>query len=259
MGAARGRGGGRLLPGCGASGDRRSPIPDVSSFRACGQGLLPTGRGCGVPAWGPGCPWHLLLCRGSFCVVRASRVRGTRWPVWLGTCPRAVVVAGGLPLWRASSPRVGAPRLVRSGRSRCSGRLSCRCGAFPHPRGSRPRLYWVAARGTWRPAENRALCACRWPLLRQGRWARSAWYPFGAPRWGCPWRVPPASVLGCVRCSCLRVWTRSLTRLVSRTVPLSTRDSAGAPGLFRVDVHTSPFGSEDATPGCHVCVCACSS
>ena len=28
--------------------------------------------------------------------------------------------------------------------------------------------------------------------------------PFGAPRWGCPWRVPPASVLGCVRCGCLR-------------------------------------------------------
>ena len=34
----------------------------------------------------------------------------------------------------------------------------------------------------------------------QGHWARSASYPFGAPRWGCPWRVPPASVLGCVRC-----------------------------------------------------------
>ena len=59
----------------------------------------------------------------------------------------------------------------------------------------------MAARGRWRPAENRAHCACRWPLPRQGRWARSASYPFGAPRWGCPWRVPPASVLGCVRCS----------------------------------------------------------
>ena len=42
--------GGRLLPGCGASGDGRSPTPDLSSFRACGRGPLPTGRGCGVRA-----------------------------------------------------------------------------------------------------------------------------------------------------------------------------------------------------------------
>ena len=192
--------GGRLLPGCGASGVGRSPTPDLSSFRACGRGPLATGRGCGVRAWGPGCPWHLVPCRGSSCVVRACRVRGTRWPLWLGTCPCAVVVAGGVPLCRASLPRVGAPLLVRSGRSGCSGRLSRRRGAFPQPGGCRPRLYWVAARGTWRPAENRTHCACRWPLPRQARWALSASYPFGAPRWGCPWRVPPASVLGCVRC-----------------------------------------------------------
>ena len=146
------------------------------------------------------CPWHLVPCRGSSCVVRASRVRGTRWPLWLGTCPRPVVVAGGVPIWRASWPRVGAPLLVRSGRSRCSGRLSRRRCAFPQPGGCRPRLYWVAARGTLRPGREPGSCACRWPLPRQGRWARSASYPFGAPRWGCPWRVPPASVLGCVRC-----------------------------------------------------------
>ena len=246
--------GGRLLPGCGAPGVGRSPTPDLSSFRACGRGPLPTGRGCGVRAWGPGSPWHLPLCRGSLCVVCASRVRGTRWPLWLGTCSRAVVVAGGVPLWRALWPRVGAPRLVRSGRSRCSGGLSRRRGAFPHPGGLRPRIYWAAARGTWRPAENRALCACRWPPPKQGRWARSASYPFGAPRWGCPWRVPPASVLGCVRCGCLRVWTRSLTRPVSRTVRRSTGDSTGALGLFRVDADTAPFGSEDATPGSRACV-----
>ena len=50
------------------------------------------------------------------------------------------------------------------------------------------------------------------------------------------------------------VWTRSLTRPVSRTVRLSTGDSAGAPGLFHLDAHTSPFGSEDATPGSRACV-----
>ena len=45
---------GRLLPGCGASGVGRSPTPDHSSFRACGQGPLPTACGCGgVRAWGP--------------------------------------------------------------------------------------------------------------------------------------------------------------------------------------------------------------
>ena len=190
---------GRLLPGCGASGVRRSPTPGRLSYGACGRGPLPTGCGCGVWAWGPGCPWLLLLCRGSSCVVRAFRVCGSRWPLWLGICTRAVVVAGGVPLWRASWPRVGAPRHVRSGRSRCSGERFCRCGAFSHPGGCRPRLYWAAARGTLRPANNWAHCACRWPLPRQGRWARSASYPFGAPRWGCPRGVSPASVLGCVR------------------------------------------------------------
>ena len=140
-GGTRAPGGGRLLPWCGASGVGRSPTPDLSFFRACGRGPLPTGRGCGVRARGPGCPWHILLCRGSLCVVRASQVLGTRQPLWLGSCPRAVVVAGGVPLWRASWPRVGALHLVWSGRSRCSVRLSRRRGAFPQSGGCRPRFY----------------------------------------------------------------------------------------------------------------------
>ena len=147
------------------------------------------------------------------------------------------------PAWCA------APRPVWS-----LSRLSRRRGAFSYPRGLRPRLYWVAARGTRRPAEKGAHCARRWPPPRRGRWARSASYPFGAPRWGCPWRVPRASVLGCVRCGGWREWTRSLMRPVSRTVRRSTGDSAGAPGPFRVDAVTSPCGSEDATPGSRACV-----
>ena len=193
--------GGRLLPVCGASGVVRSPTPDCSSFGTCGQGSLPTGCGCGVRARAPGCSWHLFSCRGSSCVVRTSWVCGTRWLLWLGTCLLAVVVAGSVPLGRASWPRVGAPRLVWSAHSRCSGRLPRGRGAFPHHGGCRPRRYWMATRGTSSPATNRAHCACRWPLPRQGRWARSASYPFGAPRWGCPRQVPPASVLGCERCS----------------------------------------------------------
>ena len=176
-----------------------------SVLGACGPGPLPTGCGCGVQAWRPGRPWHLLPCRGSSCYVRASRVCCTRWPLFLGTCPCAVVVAGGVPHWRASWPRVDAPRLVRSGGSRCFVRLSRRRGALPHPGGCRPRIYWTAARGTWRPAANRAHCACRWTLPRQGRWACSAVYPLGAPRWGCPWLIPHASVLGCVCCGGLPV------------------------------------------------------
>ena len=37
----------RLLPGCGASGVRRSRTPDHSSFGACGRGPLPCCCGCG--------------------------------------------------------------------------------------------------------------------------------------------------------------------------------------------------------------------
>ena len=120
--------------------------------------------------------------------------------------------------------------------------------------GLRPRLYWAAARGRQRPAENRAHCACRRPTPSLGRWARSASYAFRAPRWACPCRVPPASVLGCVRCGGWLIRTRLLTRPVSCAVRCSTGDSAGAPGLFSVDADTCTCGSENATPGSCVCV-----
>ena len=38
--------------------------------------------------------------------MRDLRVCGTRLPLLLGTCPCALVLAGGVPLWRASWPRV---------------------------------------------------------------------------------------------------------------------------------------------------------
>ena len=108
----------------------------------------------------------------------------------LVACLSAVVVA---PRWCSAPCPVLSLLVLQSA-------FLCRRGAFPHPVGCRPQLYWAAAQGTRRPARNRALCPCPAPLPRQGRWARWASYPFTAPRWGCPWRVPPASVLGCVRC-----------------------------------------------------------
>ena len=151
-----------------------------------------------------GVAWHLFACHFVASCARCPESRHLVSVVaWhLSVCP----VCG----WRRASLTClvasrGAPCLARSGRSRWSGRLSRCRGAFPHPTGFSPRFYWAAARGTRRPAEKRAYCACRWPLPRQGRWARSASYPFGALRWGCPWRVLPASVLGWMLCGGLRV------------------------------------------------------
>ena len=226
----------------------------------CGCVCSGSGFGCAPPllagvcgVWVGCClapvrvPWFVACCARSPGLWHPATVAA--WH--LSVCPCCGRRRASLACLVA--PR-GAPRLVRSGCSRCSGRLSRRRGAFRHPGGLRPRLYWAAARGTRRPAENRAHCACRWPPPRRGRWARSASYPFGAPRCGCPWRVTPALVLGCVRCGGWRVWTRSLTRPVSRTVRRSTGDLAGAPGLFRVDAYTASCGSEDATPGSRACV-----
>ena len=227
-GRPEGARGGCVLPGCVASGVGRSPGPDHPSFGACGRGPRPTGCGCGVRGWGPGCPWHLVPCRGWSCVVRASRVCGTRWPLWLGTCPRAVVVAGGVPLWRALCPRVGAPHLVWSGASRCSGRPSPTpwavapsfTGWLPGARGGPPRTgLIVPAAG---PCRGKGAGLAPRPT-RFG--PRDGVVPGGSPR-----------LRSWAECTSVvwRLWTRSLTRPVSRTVPLLTGDSAGAPGLFCV-------------------------
>ena len=153
-----------------------------------------------MPLAGLRVAWHRLPSLGCVRVLRAVRVCVTRRPLLLRTWSCAVVVAGSMPLWRASQSCIGAPHLVWSGHFRCSGRLFRRRGAFPHPGAARPWIYWAAAGSMWRPAENRAHGACRWPLLRQGCWARSASYLFGALRWAYPWQVGLAAVLGCVRC-----------------------------------------------------------
>ena len=77
-GGMRVPGGGRLLPGCGASGVGRSPIPDHSSFRACGRGPLPTGCGCGGCGRGDPSPTpqRALLRAGSARCGVGMRVPG---------------------------------------------------------------------------------------------------------------------------------------------------------------------------------------
>ena len=196
-GTSASRGGGvRLLSACGVPYVGRSLMLDRPSF----------GRAVGTPTihwlWlrcagvRPGLPRLLLPCRGSSCVVRPSRVGGTRWLLLLGTCPCAVGVAGGVPLWGASRPRVAAPRLVWSGRPLCFSRLSCCRGAFPYPGGF---TGWLrGARGGRR--RSGLIVPAAGPCRGRGAGLAPRCTHSGAPRWGCPWRLASASVLGWVRC-----------------------------------------------------------
>ena len=74
---------------------------------------------------------HLFLCRGSLRVVRAVWVCGTRGPLLLGTCSCALVVAGGVPLWCASWPRV--VRRASSGPVTLGGPVGCPTAVVPFP------------------------------------------------------------------------------------------------------------------------------
>ena len=200
-----------------------------------------------------GVAWHRLPCHGCAGVARVVPVCGTRRLFLLGTWSCAVVVAGGVPLWRASWSRVVCR--ASSGQVALGALVGFPNAVVPLPT---PGAFSPSSTGRLRGAlggrRRTGLNAHRWPPPRRGRWARSASYPFGALRRGCPWRVHPASVLGCVRCGSWCLWTPSLTRPVSRTVRRSTGDSVGAPGLFPVDADSSPCGSEDAPPGSRACV-----
>ena len=82
----------------------RPPIPAA----LCVVGVCARARVSAAPrhSWlgfvvcGLAVAWHLFMCRGSL------RVCGTQRPSLLGTCLCALVVAGGVPLWRASWPRL---------------------------------------------------------------------------------------------------------------------------------------------------------
>ena len=275
VGAAQGRTEGGALclcEGCPGWGTLPPPTTRLLGVRPGPATQWPRGRCVGVGARSPyfgrllaGASLHsgiffrcnLLPCRGLLLVARAVRVSGTRWRLLFCTCPCALAVAGGVPLWRASWPRVGAPRLVRSSRSPCSGRLSRRVDAFPYRRLSPPDLLGGCAGqveagrepGSWcpllAPAEAGALRSLRVVPVRGPAMGPAL---AGLSDVGLPLRA-----LGWF-------WTQSLTRLVSRTVRLSARDWAGAPRLFRVDADTSDFrvGKRHARAR-RVSVCVCSS
>ena len=140
VGGARGRPGGCLVPGCGASGVGRSPTPDCPSFGACGWGPLVTGCGCGVCGHGdlsPNAQRALLRAcfarcggstrapgRGRLLPERAaSGVRRSRRPDRSSLAARG---RGPLPTgcgcggWGRGEPSPTPPRaLLRAGFARC--------------------------------------------------------------------------------------------------------------------------------------------
>ena len=206
---------------------------------------------CGVGVWVGCCLapvpvlWFVACC--ARCPVLRHPVAVVAWHLFMCHCfgrQRASLACLVAPRWCAALRPVRSLSVPQSAflMQSC---LSASRGVAP------PVLLGGCAGHVEAGRELGSLCL---PLAPAALWARSALYPFEAPQGGRPWRVPPASVLGCVRCGGWRVWTRSLTRPVSRTACLSTGDSAGALGLFRVDADTSPCGSEDATPRSRACV-----
>ena len=135
----------------------------------------------GLVVCGLGIAWHLLPCRGLLLVVRGSR--GLRHP--LAFVAWHLSVCAGFR-WRRvfltclPAPR-GAPRLVRSGPSRCSGPLSRRRGAFPYQGLSQPDLLGSCAGHVVGDREAGSCCLPLGPA-EAGAWGCSAWYLFRASK-----------------------------------------------------------------------------
>ena len=206
-GQHQGTRGGRLLPGCGASGDGRSPTPDLSSVRACGRGPLPTGCGCGGCGRGDPSPTPkraLACCGGGMRVPGAGasclavgrpgsgtlpppttrpfgRAAGAHYPLFVG--------AGGAGVGTRHQPHSArscelALRAVGAARGRPGGAplalvWGVRGWALSHPRplvrsGVRPgpTTHWLWMRGVraWGPVTNpRARALASWLCALPGR------------------------------------------------------------------------------------------
>ena len=197
--------------------------------------------------------WHLSSCRGSLRVVRALWVCSTRRASLLGTCPCAYVVAGSVPLRRASWPRVLRRTLSGQVALRAPVGFSDAVVPFPTPGACAPGFTWWlhGARGG-RPRTGLILPAAG---PRRGRGAGLA--PprtRSGPRDG----VVPGGSLRCrswAACAAVVGWVDPVTDASgSPYPPWFDEGLAGAPGLFNVDADTSPCGSEDTMPGSRACV-----
>ena len=224
--------GGRLLPGCGASRDGRSPTPDHLSFRACGRGPPPTGTlsraavRCvlgalpGFAAPGGRCGLAPVLVPWLWPAACLSGV--PRGPALVRRSSSGLVTLGapvGFPVAVVPFPTPGA---IAPGST----------GSLRGARGGRPRTgLIVSAAG---PCRGKGTGRARRSTRSGPRDGVVSGWSLRLRSW-----AACAAVIWCV-------WTRSLTRPVSCTVCLATGDSAGAPGLFRVDADTAPA---------RVCVC----
>ena len=150
--------------GCVCAGVRAPSVPRHSSLGCalwvCGLDLWVWLRPA-TPGWGlwcvgglsPGtCSCAMVCC--VLCALPGFAAPGSR------RCSAPSLVPWLWPADRLSGVPRG-PALVR--RASCGPVALGAPVSFPHPGSLRPWLYWVAARGTRRPAENRAHCACHWP------------------------------------------------------------------------------------------------
>ena len=241
-----------------------APLVSLSRASLCcfvcclgGAALRVGWRGCvlvGAPRW-DGCSLATLPVLW-LCALRARcRGSGTQLSLLPSTWSCAVVVAGRVPLWHASWARVGVPCLVTTGHSRCAGRLSRRRGALPYTglwalgftgrlrgtRGSQPRT------GLMVPAAG----------PRQGRVARLApRCTRSGRRGGIVPGVPPAVVLGCLRChalACVDAVTQTSGFPSRLFFDRGLRRCTGAVSCERFRL-PSPVGRRHAQ---FLCVCAC--
>ena len=128
-------------------------------------------------------------------------------------------------------------------------------GAFPYRMLRFPGLA-RRLRGARGSRPKRVLMVPSTDPPRRGRRAPSALYPCRASLGGSLWRVPAALVSGFVRYSGLAFVDPVTQACGCCTVCLATGLAADASGLFSVDAVTSPYRSEDATPGSRAYVCA---
>ena len=223
--------GGRLLPGCGASGVGCSPSPDLSSARACGRGPLPTGCGCGGcgrrdPSPTPQCAFlraGFARCGGGMWVPGGAPPSWV-WGVWgrASSHPRPLVLSGVRPrptthwLWVQGGGR-GDPSptpqraLLRAGFARCGGSMRV---------SGRAPLAWV-----W-GVRGRAVSHPQ-PLVlsgvRPGPTTHCLWVP-GSRAW-VPVTNPTARALASWLCA---LWGRHEGARGARLLP-----GCGASGVWR--------------------------